>query len=118
MRLIKAILLTAALATAAWGQSPDKVLKMAEKALGGTKALQAIKASSRTGRVTRVSDGASGSYTSAAAEPNLFNEDIEINGFETETGTNGRSGWSRNSRDGLQTLTAEASVLMRALAAY
>ena len=118
MKHINALLLTAAFALVSLGQSPDKVLKNAEKALGGLKAIQAVRSLKRTGRVTRLSDGASGTYTSHTAEPDLWNENIEVNGFEIERGTNGRSGWSRNSRDGLQTLTGEASVEMRANAAY
>jgi hypothetical protein len=118
MKLLNILLLTAAFAFAAAGQSPDKILKNAEKALGGAKAMRSAAAATRTGRITRLLDGVSGGYISHTAEPDLYNEDYDLDGFEIETGTNGRSGWARNSRDGLQTLTGEASVLMRATALY
>lgn len=107
------------LATApSFAQSPSKVLKQAEKALGGTKALQAIQSVLKVGRITRLSDGAAGRYVFQTAQPNLFNVSIELNGFEMETGSNGRSGWARNSRDGLRTLTGNASANLQAKAAF
>ena len=118
MKYLKITFLIAACALAASAQSPEKFLKNAEKALGGSKALHTAKSVTRTGHVTRVSDGAVGSYSSRTVEPNLYNEVIEVNGFEIETGTNGRSGWSRNSRDGLQSLTGDESIEMRAAAAF
>ena len=118
MRFAKIIFLTAALAFAASGQSPEKILKNAEKALGGSKALRSVRAVTRIGSITRLLDGASGGHTSRTTEPDLYNEDFDLNGFEVETGTNGRSGWARNSRDGLQTLTGDASLMMRAEALY
>jgi hypothetical protein len=118
MKYLKITLLIAAFAFAASAQSPEKFLKNAEKALGGSKALQAARSVTRSGHVIRVSDGAVGSYSSRTVEPDLYNEDIELDGFEIETGTNGRSGWSRNSRDGLRTLTGNESLGMRAAALY
>lgn len=106
------------LTLASLAQSPSKVLKQAEKALGGTKALQSIKSLSKTGHITRLSDGTTGSYTFQASQPNLLNVSFDLNGFETETGYNGRSGWARNSRDGMQTLTGAASINFQAEAAF
>jgi hypothetical protein len=118
MKLFSSLLLIAAAVISASAQSPDKILKTAQKALGGEKVLLAERSVSATGRVTRLSDGATGNYTLRTAEPAYFSERFEINGFEIETGTNGRSSWERNSRDGLRTLTGEASIEMRARAAY
>jgi hypothetical protein len=118
MKYVKTILLAAVLTVTVAGQSPEKILKLAEKALGGEKAIRSEQSLVRKGHVTRLSDGAAGSYVSRTAEPVLFNEKIEINGYEIEIGTNGRSGWQRNSRDGLRTLTGDASIEIRAKAAY
>jgi hypothetical protein len=118
MKFINALFITAAFVLAASGQSPQKILKLAEKALGGTKALQQEGTVVRRGRVTLASDGSSGAYVMRTAEPDLYYEDREFNGVETETGSNGRSGWLRSSAEGLRTLTGEESVFMRAKAAY
>src|SRR5258708_10765416 len=91
-------------------QSPSKVLKQAENALGGRKALQSTRSVSKTGSIRRMSDGATGKITYQISQPNLLNLSYELNGFETEIGYNGRSGWQRNSRDGIQTLTGKASI--------
>ncbi|MFN0277538.1 MAG: hypothetical protein ACKVRN_02935 [Pyrinomonadaceae bacterium] len=99
-------------------QSPSKILKQAEKALGGTKALQSVRSISKTGNIVRISDGAIGKYVLQTSQPNLFNVSFDIGGFESEAGFNGRSGWSRNSRDGLQTLTGKASLDLKAKAVF
>lgn len=103
---------------AATAQSPSKVLKQAEKALGGQKAFQSITSVYRTGKITRLRDGAAGSYSSESAKPNLYHESFDIGGFEYERGFNGRSGWVRDSRNGLSTLTGDASVDMQAEAVF
>lgn len=107
----------AAFCTSGQAQSPSKILKQAEKALGG-KALQSARSMSKAGRITRLSDGAMGKYLYQTSLPNLFNVSYDIVGFETETGYNGRSSWSRNSRDGLQTLSGKASVDLQAKALF
>lgn len=99
-------------------QSPSKILKQASKALGGDKALQNVRAWQKTGRITRVRDGANGSFAMRAAQPNFYNAAFDLNGFETETGFNGKSGWMRDSRDGLRTLTGTASRDFQFEAAY
>ncbi|CAA9418352.1 MAG: hypothetical protein AVDCRST_MAG74-3073 [uncultured Pyrinomonadaceae bacterium] len=110
------LLMTAATMNAA--QSPDKILKQATRALGGEKVLQSVKSWRKTGTITRLKDGASGNFKEQAAQPNLYNAAFDLNGFETETGFNGKSGWTRNSRDGLRTLTGEASRDFGAEAVY
>jgi hypothetical protein len=112
------VFLTTAAALTATAQSPDKILKRASKALGGEKALQSVKSWRKTGRVTRLKDGASGNFKEQAAPPNFYNAAFDLNGFETETGYNGKSGWTRDSRDGLRTLTGKASRDFGAEAAY
>lgn len=109
---------TALMSVPAWAQSPTKVLKQAEKALGGSKAIQSARSIVQTGSITRISDGASGRYLAQASQPNLLNVSYDIAGFETEIGYNGRSGWSRTSREGLQTLTGKTSAEMQAAAIY
>ncbi|MBP6004401.1 MAG: hypothetical protein KA746_13290 [Pyrinomonadaceae bacterium] len=118
MKFILSLLFAALFTVSAFAQSPSKVLKQAEKALGGQKALQSVRSTVRTGTITRMSDGAAGRYTFQAAQPNLLNIAFDIDGFETEYGSNGRSGWTRNSRDGLQTLTGAPSVAFQAKAAF
>ena len=99
-------------------QPPGKILKQANQKLGGEKALRAIRSWRKTGVITRLKDGASGAVNWQAAQPNFYNVAFDINGFETETGFNGKSGWSRDSREGLRTLTGEASRDFQAEANY
>jgi hypothetical protein len=117
-RAAAAVALIALAGVAALSQSPSKVLKQAEKALGGSRAIRSIDSMVMTGTITRASDGASGKFMSQTSEPNLFNVSYDIAGFENEVGYNGRSAWSRNSRDGLQTLTGKASTDMQARAVF
>lgn len=90
-------------------QSPSKVLKQASKALGGEKVLQNVRSREKKGRITRIRDGASGNFQAQTAQQNFYNESCDFGGFETELGFNGKSGWRRDSRDGLRTLTGDAS---------
>ncbi len=90
-------------------QSPGKILKQANKALGGEKALQSIRSWQKTGKITRLKDNAKGAFQMQTTQPNFYNSSFDLNGFETEVGYNGKSGWSRDSRDGLRTLTGDAS---------
>ncbi len=103
------LILFAALSVNLSAQSPGKVLKQANKALGGEKILQSVKSWQKRGTITRLKDGATGAILMQAAQPNLYNVAYDLNGFETEAGFNGRSGWRRDSRDGLRTLTGAAS---------
>jgi hypothetical protein len=90
-------------------QSPTKILKQANKKSGGEKALQNVKSWRKVGKITRLKDGASGTFEAQSAQPNFYNERFDLAGFETETGFNGKSGWTRDSREGLRTLTGDAS---------
>ncbi|MGI8786782.1 MAG: LolA family protein [Pyrinomonadaceae bacterium] len=99
-------------------QSPDKILKQASRALGGEKNLRAIRSSQKSGKIMRLKDGAGGAFEMQSAAPNFYNERYDLNGFEIETGYNGKSGWRRDSLDGLRTLTGEASLDFAAEAVY
>ena len=90
-------------------QSPGKILSQANKALGGEKALKAVQSWQVSGKIVRRSDGAGGVYRAYAQNPNLYGEAYDLNGFEVAAGYNGKSGWTRDSRNGLRTLTGEAS---------
>ena len=90
-------------------QSPNKILSGANKALGGEKNLKAIRSWQVSGIITRRSDGTGGVYRAFAGNPNLYGESFDLNGFEVASGYNGKSGWTRDSRNGLRTLTGEAS---------
>ena len=102
----------------AFAQSPSKVLKQAERTLGGAKAFQNVGTWTKTGKITRIKDGASGTFSMHTAGPNLYHIRYDIEGFETESGFNGRSGWTRDSRTGLSTLTGDASTDFQAEAAF
>ena len=103
-------------AVSAFGQSPAKILKLAEKALGGSKAIQSMDSTAMRGRITRSADGASGSFLSESRKPNLLHVEYDVAGSETEIGYNGRSAWRRDSQNGLQTLTGSESLAIQALA--
>ncbi len=90
-------------------QSTGKILKQAAQAIGGEKTRLTQKSFQKRGAITRLRDGASGAFSMQGASPNFYNTSFDLNGFETEYGFNGKSGWTRNSRDGLKTLTGEAS---------
>lgn len=91
------------------GQSPTKILSQANKALGGEKALKTIQSWQIRGKITRQSDSAGGAYQAFANNPNLYGESFDLNGFEVAAGYNGKSGWTRDSKNGLRTLTGDAS---------
>lgn len=121
MKLTKCALILiclASLSIAGAAQSASKILKQAEKALGGSKALQSVRSLSKIGRIKNLSDGTEGKYVSQSSLPNLLNVNYDLGGFEVETGFNGRSAWSRNSRDGLQTLSGKASTDLQAKAVF
>ncbi len=88
-------------------QTPKQILKRATKAIGGKKKLKSIKSFQKRGLITRLKDGANGDFTVQGAKPDLFNSKFDLRGFETEVGFNGKSGWMRDSREGLRTLTGE-----------
>lgn len=90
-------------------QSPNKILSRANKALGGEKVLKSIASLQTRGTIIRLSDGARGSYESQTSRPNLYAENFDLNGYEYAVGYNGKSGWTRDSKSGLRTLTGDAS---------
>jgi hypothetical protein len=90
-------------------QSADKIVKRAAKAMGGEKALRNIKSWQFKGTISNTKDGAGGSYQAAAMQPNLYTCSFDIRGLEAGLGYNGKSGWMRDSRDGLRTLTGALS---------
>lgn len=93
-------------------QTPDKIIKQAVKAMTngkGEKALREVKSWQSSGKITNLKDGASGNYRTYASQPNLFTESFDLGGLEFSTGFNGKSAWTRDSRDGLRTLTGQAS---------
>lgn len=99
-------------------QSPDKILKNAVKAMGGEKALRNINSTKSSGRITRMSDNATGNFQSQAVQPNLYTSSFDLGGFETAVGYNGKSSWSRDSKNGLLTLTGDASRSFQVEASY
>jgi len=99
-------------------QSPAKILKGAERAMGGTKAMRSVNSWQRRGTITRSADGATGKILIQSSRPNLYNLSFDVGGFEIESGYNGKSGWTRDSRAGMRTLTGDASVDFQAEAAF
>ena len=95
--------------TFAAAQSPNKILSQANKSLGGEKFLKAVRSRQISGKITRQSDGASGSFQSFAQNPNFYGETFDLDGFEYSLGYNGKSGWLRDSKNGLRTVTGDAS---------
>lgn len=118
MKLLQVSLLLALFSFAALAQSPSSILKRAEKAMGNTKQLASTPGWMRSGTITSSSSGEKGKFKSHTGQANLFYSAYDLNGVEFETGFNGKSGWERNSRDGLRTLTGDASLAMQAEAAF
>ncbi|MGH9946661.1 MAG: hypothetical protein ACRD6X_05620 [Pyrinomonadaceae bacterium] len=86
--------------------------------MGGERAIRAIQSTYASGIVKRRLDGSEGKFALRSAKPNLLNIEYDIGGFEAELGYNGRSIWTRVSRDGLQTLTGDLSNHLQAIAAF
>jgi len=118
MRIIFALALAFFLSFISSAQSPAKILRQAEKALGDTKALQSVRSISKTGRITRVGDGAAGQYRYKSSQPNLLNSTYDLAGDEREISYNGRSGWIRDPRRNLFTLTGSQSTDLQAKAVF
>lgn len=116
MKILAILLL--AFAGNVYAQSPNKILGQANKAMGGEKALKAVKSWQLNGTIKRLSDGQSGKYSSYAAGGNLYGETFDLNGFEFATGYNGKSGWVRDSRNGLRTITGDEAQDFQAEAVY
>lgn len=101
-----------------FAQSPNKILSQANKAMGGEKALKSITSWQATGTIKRQSDSASGKYSTMATGGTLYGGMFDLNGFEVATGYNGKSGWIRDSRNGLRTVTGDAGKDFQAEAAF
>jgi hypothetical protein len=117
MKIFSIAFLLIALHIASPAQSPSKVISAANKALGGERQLKRINSWSKTGTIRRLSDGATGKY-SATASGGLYWSEFDLNGFEFATGYNGKSGWTRDSRDGLRTTTGDAAKDIQAVSSY
>lgn len=115
---MKYLALIIAFSVSVLGQSPGKILSQANKAFGGEKSLKSIVSWQATGTIKRLSDGAAGKYSAKAAGGTLYGGNFDLNGFEVATGYNGKSGWIRDSRNGLRTLTGDAGKNFLAEAVY
>lgn len=92
-----------------FAQSPSRILKAATRAHGGEKLLRRITSWEAEGTITRLSDRSTGRYLGQSQSPNLYRTAFDLRGLEFDEGFNGKSGWVRDSRDGLRTLTGSAS---------
>ena len=90
-------------------QSADEIVKRAATALGGEKSLKAIKSRQLRGKITDLKDGSGGSYQATSLQPNLYSVRYDLRGLEISAGYSGKSGWMRDSKNGLRTLTGAAS---------
>ncbi|HKC87372.1 MAG TPA: hypothetical protein VKG02_15410 [Blastocatellia bacterium] len=106
------IIFAALYATSASAQSPDKIIRQAVKAMTngkGERALREIRSWEVKGTITNTKDGSTGGYRAYAMQPNLYARAFDLGGLEVSMGYNGKSAWTRDSRDGLRTLTGAAS---------
>lgn len=104
--------------SATFAQSPKKIVKAAEKALGGKKNLEQVSSRQKKGLITRLKDGAEGDFMQQSAAPAFYNEFYDFDGFEIEVGFNGKSGWIRDSREGLRTFVGDESRDFQTLADF
>src|SRR5262245_58812047 len=112
LRVTVSIIIAIVIATGASAQSADKLVKQAIKAMTngkGERALREIRSWQIKGTITNLEDGATGSYSAAATQPNLYASQFDLRGLEVTMGYNGKSAWMRDSRDGLRTLTGAVS---------
>src|SRR5215470_649502 len=112
LRAAVLIILVALCAASASAQSADKIIKQAVKSMTngkGERALREIRSWQVKGTITDLKDGSSGGYRAAAAQPDLYIREFDLRGLEVSMGYNGKSAWMRDSRDGLRTLTGDAS---------
>lgn len=107
--LFSLFLIPALFALNSAAQSPNSILKNATKALGIEKAQKSVESWRKSGLITRLKDGSEGEFHAQAISPNYYHSLYDLNGFEIEVGANGRSGWVRDSREGLRTLVGDAS---------
>ena len=106
------VIFVALCAAGASAQPADKIVRQAVKAMTngkGEKALREIRSWQVKGTITNLKDGSSGGYQAAATQPDLYVREFDLRGLEGAMGYNGKSAWTRDSRDGLRTLTGDAS---------
>lgn len=106
------------LASGVSAQSASRVISQANRSLGGEKALKRVNSWTSHGTITRRSDGSTGTYRSSAGRGSSYVEQFDIAGFEIASGFNGKSGWTRDSRNGARTVTGDAAQDMQAEAVY
>jgi hypothetical protein len=116
--LLVVLFVSVAFAGVSNAQSASRILKQAEKAVGGAKAFSAVTSIESAGTIKRLSDGSEGRFVARSSRPNLYVETYDLSGFEYSTGYNGRSGWRRDSKNGLSTLTGKESSDFQAESAY
>src|SRR5215471_12692571 len=112
LRAAVLIIFAALCAASASAQSADKIVKQAVKAMTngkGERALREIRSWEVKGTITNTKDGSTGGYRAYAMQPNLYACAFDLGGLEVSMGYNGKSAWTRDSRDGLRTLTGAAS---------
>lgn len=100
------------------GQSTAKLVERANKAFGGEKRLRNVSSWFVSGEVKRVSDGVKGRYSAYAVSQGFYGGIFELEGFEVQVGYNGKSGWIRDSRNGLRTLTGDEATFFEAEVYY
>src|SRR5215510_12465904 len=101
-RAVIPIIFAALCAASASAQSADKIVKQAVKVMTngkGEKALREIRSWQVKGTITNLKDGSSGGYQAAATQPNLYAREFDLRGLEGAAGYNGKSAWTRDSRD-------------------
>jgi hypothetical protein len=99
------------------GQSPDRLMGRALKAMG-EKPVKALRSATRQGTVTRADNGATGTFLMQTTRPGLYRVKMDVGGFEREYGYNGKSAWMRDSANGLATLTGRQSLDLQAEANF
>lgn len=99
-------------------QSPSSILKKADKAMGIAKVASSSRGWIRSGTITDTKTNAKGKFVARTFSPNYYHYAYDLDGVEYESGFNGKSGWERDSRNGLRTLTGRASLAMQAEAAF
>jgi hypothetical protein len=109
---VSLLLALSLLGVRAFPQTPDKVLKQAVKAMTngkGEKALRELRSWQVKGTIVNTRDASTGSYAASAMQPNFYTGTFDLRGLEVSVGYSGKSGWMRDSRDGLRTLTGQSS---------
>ncbi|HMQ02667.1 MAG TPA: hypothetical protein PKD26_01955 [Pyrinomonadaceae bacterium] len=118
MKALYLILALLLVTTAGSAQSAASILKKAERATFVGKRTAPVNSWTRTGTVFDPATGTKGSFISRVKAPDLYYVGYVLDGIEFESGYNGKSGWERDSRNGLRTLTGNESLVLQAEALY